>query len=53
MKHFRLIAVMVAATLAACTLIHLEGDGNTVTDIGGHSAKVFPPAAASSVAISQ
>lgn len=45
MKHFRLVAVMVAAMLAACTLVHIEGNSNTVSDIEGHTGalKVPPP----------
>jgi hypothetical protein len=40
-------------TLSACTLIHLEGDAKTVTDIGGHSVKVAQPPTAPSLTISQ
>lgn len=49
----RLSLSVALLTLRACTLIHLEGDGNAVTDIGGHSVKAAQPLTASSLTISQ
>jgi hypothetical protein len=30
------VALAVAVLLAGCTVIHIEGDGNSVSDAGGH-----------------
>jgi len=32
------------ALLCACTMIHIEGDGNRVSDVGGHNAAIELPA---------
>lgn len=46
MKPFRVIAAVLALNLfAACTLIHIEGNSNTVSDIEGHNTTLLPPAA--------
>ncbi len=48
--RFVIIAVIIAggalaiiATLASCTLVYIEGDGNSVSDTGGHGGGVTLP----------
>lgn len=44
MKPFRVIAAVLALILlAACTLIHIEGNSNTVSDIEGHTGTLKVP----------
>ncbi|WP_178392280.1 hypothetical protein [Burkholderia sp. SRS-W-2-2016] len=44
---------LVVLAISACTLIHIEGDSNTVSDIEGHSATMSLPASTSAPTISQ
>ncbi|MFL9998455.1 hypothetical protein PQR34_44790 [Paraburkholderia sediminicola] len=42
---FRILLALVAACqLAACTVIHIEGNSNSVSDTGGHDAEIALPA---------
>ena len=44
MKPFRVIAtVLTFFALAACTLIHIEGNSNNVSDIEGHTGTLKVP----------
>ncbi|MGF6604653.1 hypothetical protein P3T23_009409 [Paraburkholderia sp. GAS448] len=44
MKAFRVIAIVLAFnSLAACTLIYVEGNSNSISDTGGHDAKIALP----------
>ncbi|MBB5467622.1 hypothetical protein OKW30_000401 [Paraburkholderia sp. Clong3] len=39
----RLFIVLCAVFCAACTLIHIEGDSNNVSDIEGHTGTLKVP----------
>jgi hypothetical protein len=44
MKPFRFIAILSALALpCACTLIHIEGNSNSVTETGGHTGTLKVP----------
>ncbi|MBB5442955.1 MULTISPECIES: hypothetical protein [unclassified Paraburkholderia] len=54
MKHGPFIPVVLAfVALAACTVIHIEGNSNSVSDLEGHTATVTVPASSSAPSISQ
>ena len=36
-------ALAIIATLASCTLVYIEGDGNSISDTGGHGGGLTVP----------
>jgi hypothetical protein len=35
--------LVIAAVLSGCTLVYIEGDGNTISDTGGHGGGLAMP----------